>query len=53
MGQQLRALAALPEKLGSSPTIHMAAYNYLQLQFKGIRYRHTNAHKIKLNLINK
>jgi hypothetical protein len=29
--QQLRALAPLPEDLGSSPSSHMAAHNCLQL----------------------
>jgi hypothetical protein len=37
MAQQLRALAILPEVLGSMPSNHMAAHNNcLQLQFQGI-----------------
>jgi hypothetical protein len=32
MAQCLRALAALPEDLGSIPSTHMAAHNCLQLQ---------------------
>jgi hypothetical protein len=36
MAQWLRALAAaLPEDSDSLPSTHIAAHNYLQLQFKG------------------
>jgi hypothetical protein len=35
IAQRLRLLAFLPEDLGSIPSTHMAAYNYLQLQFRG------------------
>ncbi|EGW04989.1 hypothetical protein I79_003494 [Cricetulus griseus] len=38
MAQQLRALVALPEDLGSSPSTHMAAYSHLQLQSQGIQH---------------
>jgi hypothetical protein len=33
--QWLRALAALPEDLGSIPSTHTAAHNCLELQFQG------------------
>jgi hypothetical protein len=32
MAQWLRALSALPEDPGLTPSSHMAAYNHLQLQ---------------------
>jgi hypothetical protein len=35
MAQQLRALPALAEDLGSIPATHRAAHNCLQLQFQG------------------
>ena len=34
MAQWLRALAALPENLGSIPSIHVAAHKYLKLSSK-------------------
>jgi hypothetical protein len=33
--QQIRALAALPEDMGSISSIHMAAHNQMLLQFQG------------------
>jgi len=44
LAQQLRALAALPEDLGSIPNNHIAAHNCLQLQFQGIQHPHTDIH---------
>ena len=56
MAQWLRALTALPEDLGSTPSIHMAAHNCLQLEllsstiFTQIHMKaNTNVHKIKIN----
>ena len=37
MTQCLRALAALPENQGSSPSTHMAAHSYLQVQVQRIQ----------------
>jgi hypothetical protein len=58
MAEQLRALAALPEALGSIPSTHMAAYNCLEPQFPEAlmpshRYYTSktpiNVHKIRLH----
>lgn len=35
MAQQLRVLAAVEEDLGSGPRAHVAAHNYLEVQFQG------------------
>jgi hypothetical protein len=44
MSQQVRALTALPEKLGSNPSTHMAAPNCLKLQRSDT---HTDVHADK------
>lgn len=36
MAQPLEALGGPPEDLGSLSSMHMASYDYLQLQFQGI-----------------
>ena len=48
MAQWLSALVALPEDPGSIPSTHMVTYNYLQLQFQGIRHPHTDIHTGKI-----
>lgn len=40
MAQNLGVIAALLEAPCSIPSLHMAAYNYLQLQFQGHRCVH-------------
>ena len=41
MAHLLRALVTLPEDLSSIPTTHIAARNYLKLQFQGAWHHHT------------
>ena len=38
MSQQLRALAALAEDVGSVPSTHMMVYNHLLLMFQRAQY---------------
>ena len=58
MAQQLRALAALPEDLGSIPSTNVAVCTCLYLQFPGIQHPRTHIHAgktlmhIKLKIIN-
>jgi hypothetical protein len=47
MAQRLRALAALPEDLGSIPNTHMAAHNSLELLFQETQYLHKDMHEGK------
>lgn len=53
MVQLLEALDVVLEDPGSTPSIHMAAYDYLSLQFQGIHDTrhscgaHTHAHRQK------
>lgn len=49
IAQWLRALALLTEDLCLGSSIHMAAYNCLQLQDLSICRQNTNAHEIKIN----
>jgi hypothetical protein len=65
MAQQLEALAALPEDLGSYPSIHVAGSSYLSLTpgpgesntltqaGRQAGRQNTNAHETKINKINK
>ena len=38
MAQQLRALAALPEDMGSVPRTHIVAHKWLKIQVQGIQH---------------
>lgn len=67
MTQRLRVMAALAEDRGSISSTHVAAHNYLSLQFQGswrplmasvgtaymqCTYMHANTHTHKINSLN-